>query len=424
MGGALGKSRRQRFHQYLPARTVLPEIRRQARRPRPVCRQSAPQRADDAVGVQRQQQRAATHCRGVPQFALHSEPAQGLGLRPAGQRLGRVSLHHRRAGPRHAAAPGLCAQSLAAQFPEAQHPGRSGRDRRLDRPRRQADVRGRRARAQRRRYLQSLRRLCADGAVLPGGLPVARRQTRRCLRVLCRRYQGRGTAPVLLERRQFGERAHPYGHVHRQHRAAPRRGRRTAGQGSSRDRLGGIHHAKQWRLDHVRQTPELTACDPPPDGMFPAALKEGTMAQAKLAPNLPDWMVEHANRYLASGGTDGHMYRRNEITAPALLLTTTGRKSGDKFIFPLFYGTDGNSYIIVASKGGAPAHPGWYRNILANPEVEVQVGTKKLTARARTATGGERAQLWEKALKFWPHYADYQKKTEREIPVVVLEPVR
>jgi hypothetical protein len=93
--------------------------------------------------------------------------------------------------------------------------------------------------------------------------------------------------------------------------------------------------------------------------MFPAAaLKEGTMAEAKLAPNLPDWMVEHANRYVASGGTDGHMYKinvppRGEITVPALLLTTTGRKSGDKFMFPLFYGTDGGSYFVIASKGGA-----------------------------------------------------------------------
>ncbi len=151
------------------------------------------------------------------------------------------------------------------------------------------------------------------------------------------------------------------------------------------------------------------------------------MAEAKLAPNLPDWMVEHANRYLASGGTDGHMYKiavpgRGEITAPALLLTTTGRKSGDKFIFPLFYGTDGGSYFVIASKGGAPQHPGWYLNILANPDVEVQVGTKMLKARARTATGEERARLWKKALEFWPPYSDYQLKTEREIPVVVLDP--
>ena len=151
------------------------------------------------------------------------------------------------------------------------------------------------------------------------------------------------------------------------------------------------------------------------------------MTEAKLAPNLPDWMVQHANRYLSSGGTDGHMYRttlpgRGEITTPALLLTTTGRKSGEKFIFPLYYGTDGDTYFVVASKGGAPEHPGWYRNILANPDVEVQVGTKKLKARARTATGEERARLWKKSLEFWPPYADYALKTEREIPVVVLDP--
>jgi deazaflavin-dependent oxidoreductase (nitroreductase family) len=171
---------------------------------------------------------------------------------------------------------------------------------------------------------------------------------------------------------------------------------------------------------------KLELADPPLDGMLPAALKEGTMSEAKLAPNLPDWMVEHANRYLASGGTDGHMYKitvRGEITAPALLLTTTGRKSGDKFIFPLFYGSDGGSYFVVASKGGAPQHPGWYRNILANPDVEVQVGTKKMNARARTTAGEERLRLWKKALEFWPPYADYQLKTEREIPVVVLDPV-
>ncbi len=152
------------------------------------------------------------------------------------------------------------------------------------------------------------------------------------------------------------------------------------------------------------------------------------MAEAMLAPNLPEWMREHANRYLTGGGTDGHMYKmsqpgRSEMTVPSLLLTTTGRKSGEKFLFPLFYGKTGSSYIVVASKGGAPEHPGWYRNILANPEVEVQVGTAKMKARARTATGEERARLWEKALEFWPPYAEYQKKTAREIPVVVLDPI-
>jgi deazaflavin-dependent oxidoreductase (nitroreductase family) len=163
-------------------------------------------------------------------------------------------------------------------------------------------------------------------------------------------------------------------------------------------------------------------------GLWSIVFKEDTMAEAKLAPNLPDWQVKHANRYLASGGSEGHMYKidvpgRGEITAPSLLLTTTGRKSGEKFIFPLFYGTEGGSYIIVASKGGAPEHPGWYRNILVNPDVEVQAGTKKVKARARTASGEERSRLWKRALEFWPPYADYALKTEREIPVVVLDPV-
>lgn len=154
------------------------------------------------------------------------------------------------------------------------------------------------------------------------------------------------------------------------------------------------------------------------------------MTDAKLAPNLPQWMVDHANRYIASGGTDGHLYKmtqpgRPEITVPSLLLTTTGRKSGERYIFPLFYGETGDGgYIVVASKGGAPQHPGWYRNLVANPEVEVQVGTRKTTARARTAAGEERARLWQKALEFWPPYADYQQKTQRQIPVVVLDPVR
>jgi deazaflavin-dependent oxidoreductase (nitroreductase family) len=151
------------------------------------------------------------------------------------------------------------------------------------------------------------------------------------------------------------------------------------------------------------------------------------MSEAKLAPNLPEWMLKHANRYLSSGGADGHMYTITppgypEMTVPSLMLTTTGRKSGEKFIFPLFYGETGNGYVIVASKGGAPEHPGWYRNLVANPDVEVMVGTKQLKAKARTVTGAERAKLWEQAVKFWPPYEAYQKKTEREIPVVVLEP--
>lgn len=152
------------------------------------------------------------------------------------------------------------------------------------------------------------------------------------------------------------------------------------------------------------------------------------MIEAKLAPNLPQWMLDHTKRYLSSGGKDGHMYdvevpNVGKLTVPSLLLATKGRKSGEKFLFPLFYGKTGKSYFIVASKGGAPEHPGWYKNILANPDVEVQVGTDHLKAKARTASGEERAKLWKDALVFWPPYADYEKKTDREIPVVVLDPV-
>jgi proline iminopeptidase len=153
------------------------------------------------------------------------------------------------------------------------------------------------------------------------------------------------------------------------------------------------------------------------------------MIQAKVPETLPKWMLDHVDRYLKSGGKDGHMYTMNvpgrpTLTVPSLLLVTRGRKSGEKYLFPLFYGDTGKaSYYIVASKGGAPDHPGWYKNILANPEVELQVGTKTVKARARTASGAERQKLWEGALTWWPPYADYQKKTQREIPVVVLDPV-
>lgn len=154
------------------------------------------------------------------------------------------------------------------------------------------------------------------------------------------------------------------------------------------------------------------------------------MIEAKIPENLPKWMSDHVDRYLKSGGKDGHMYTikpqgmDKEITVPALLLVTKGRKSGEKYLFPLFYGdTDNGGQYIVASKGGAPDHPGWYKNILANPEVELQVGTKTLKAKARTVSGAERAKLWDDAVKWWPSYVDYQKKTDREIPVVVLDPV-
>ena len=153
------------------------------------------------------------------------------------------------------------------------------------------------------------------------------------------------------------------------------------------------------------------------------------MIQAKVPETLPKWMLDHVDRYLKSGGKDGHMYTANfpnqpSRTVPSLLLVTKGRKSGEKYLFPLFYGEAGKGYFIVASKGGAPDHPGWYKNILVHPEVEIQVATDKIKARARTASGEERAKLWKAAAEFWPPYIDYQKKApHREIPVVVLDPI-
>ena len=153
------------------------------------------------------------------------------------------------------------------------------------------------------------------------------------------------------------------------------------------------------------------------------------MTEAKLAPNLPQWMKDHVDRYVSSGGTDGHMYTIDRpgvpaIAVPSLLLTTTGRKSGQKYVFPLFYGRAGGSYFVIASKGGAPEHPGWYRNIQGDADVTIQVATETKQARARTAVGEERTRLWQEAVKIWPPFADYQLKSQgREIPVVVLDPI-
>jgi deazaflavin-dependent oxidoreductase (nitroreductase family) len=128
--------------------------------------------------------------------------------------------------------------------------------------------------------------------------------------------------------------------------------------------------------------------------------------------------AEHVRRYRETGGDVGHIWRRG---AKTLLLTTAGRKSGNPTTTPLIYEQDGDRYVIVASKGGAPAHPGWYRNLAKDPKVEVQVKDDVFEARARTASGDERERLWRLAAEQWPDYDAYQTRTDREIPVVVLE---
>ncbi|MEV6690386.1 nitroreductase family deazaflavin-dependent oxidoreductase [Micromonospora sp. NPDC051196] len=132
------------------------------------------------------------------------------------------------------------------------------------------------------------------------------------------------------------------------------------------------------------------------------------------------WVAEHINRYVATDGTEGHEWRPGVFT---LLLTTRGRRSGQLRRTALIYGRDGEAYVVVASQGGDPRHPAWYLNLQADPTTQVQVGAERFTARARTATAEEKARLWPVMTDIWPAYDDYQAKTERDIPVVLLERV-
>ncbi|MBO0767889.1 MAG: nitroreductase family deazaflavin-dependent oxidoreductase [Solirubrobacterales bacterium] len=128
---------------------------------------------------------------------------------------------------------------------------------------------------------------------------------------------------------------------------------------------------------------------------------------------------EHVERYVATGGTEGHEWQGTRC----LLLMTTGRKSGEQRVAPLIYGRLGDDYLVVASKGGAPDHPGWYKNLAARPRVRVQVLDQVFEAEAHDAEGAEREQAWAIMVKEWPSYEEYQAKTERQIPVVVLRRV-
>lgn len=128
--------------------------------------------------------------------------------------------------------------------------------------------------------------------------------------------------------------------------------------------------------------------------------------------------AEHVRRYRETDGEVGHIWKEGSTI---LLLTTKGRKTGEPRTTPLIYAKDGDDYVIVASKGGSPEHPGWYENLSKDPDVELQVLGEVFPARARVAEGEERERLWRLANTVWPHYDEYQTRTEREIPVVVLE---
>ena len=126
---------------------------------------------------------------------------------------------------------------------------------------------------------------------------------------------------------------------------------------------------------------------------------------------------EHVRRYLKTVGAEGHDWQGTTV----LILTTTGRRSGEERSTPLIYGSHGDDYVVVASKGGAEGDPAWYLNLSDEPEVTVQVRGDRFKAHARTASPDEKPALWKMMTERWPAYDEYQHKTTREIPVVVLE---
>jgi len=152
------------------------------------------------------------------------------------------------------------------------------------------------------------------------------------------------------------------------------------------------------------------------------------VADPNASSAIPTWIQDHLTRYLETDGEDGYLWDASfgggKGLVPTLLLTTVGRKSGKRLTMPLIFGRSGEDYVVVASKGGAPQHPGWYLNLRDNPVVDVQVKADKFTARAHTASAEERARLWPMMVEIYGPYEQYQTKTNREIPVVLLTPVK
>jgi deazaflavin-dependent oxidoreductase (nitroreductase family) len=139
----------------------------------------------------------------------------------------------------------------------------------------------------------------------------------------------------------------------------------------------------------------------------------------EYVPSPADWVRTQVEKYESSGGTEG----AESQGARVIILTTVGAKSGKIRKTPLMRVEDGGRYAVVASLGGAPTHPVWYHNVKAHPRVELQDGPVKKEYLAREVTGDEKAIWWRRAVEAWPDYANYQKKTDRQIPLFVLEPV-
>ena len=136
---------------------------------------------------------------------------------------------------------------------------------------------------------------------------------------------------------------------------------------------------------------------------------------------MPDYSLfgdEHVRQYEATGGKVGHDWNGTSC----LILHTRGRKSGAIRKIPLIYGRDGEDYVLVASKGGAPEHPGWYLNLVAHPDVDIQVWDKVIPVTAHTGTAADKKRVWPMMAAQWPGYDEYQAGTPRDIPVVLLRP--
>jgi deazaflavin-dependent oxidoreductase (nitroreductase family) len=143
-----------------------------------------------------------------------------------------------------------------------------------------------------------------------------------------------------------------------------------------------------------------------------------TVSREKVYDSPSGWVAKHVREYVETDGRRGHRWSG----VNTLLLTTRGRKTGKLRRTALIYGRDEDRYLVVGSKGGAKCHPSWYLNLVENADVYVQVGEEKFPARARTATSRQKPRLWRTMASIWPEYDRYQARTDRDIPVVILEP--
>ena len=143
------------------------------------------------------------------------------------------------------------------------------------------------------------------------------------------------------------------------------------------------------------------------------------MSAEEVHDSATGWVADHIRAYVATDGREGHLH----MGWPTLLLTTRGRRSGLLRRTALIYGQDADRYLVVASNGGLPDHPAWYLNLGEDPDVTLQVGADKFPARARTATLEEKPPLWRVMASIFPQYDVYQAQSERDIPLVILDPL-